>query len=364
MRYGLIMAGGSGTRLWPMSRADEPKQLIKFLKGRSLLEVAADRLEGLIEPEQRLICTAERFRKSIRSAMPLFADEQIFGEPTGRDTLAAVGFPAAVLAGCDPEAAIAVFTADHLIEPQDDFRQCIDTGFRIVEQNPQTLVTFGIRPTHAATGYGYVELGEPLAGFEGARSTETFREKPDAQTAEQYVQSGNYLWNSGMFVWRASTLLDCIRRYEPSVHAGLMRIAEAWNTPKRREVLEEVFPTLKKISVDYGVMEPASKDEAVDLATVAMEVQWLDVGGWPAYAQTLEADAQGNRTDGSKTMMLDSQNVTVVNSDPDHLIATVGLEDLIVVHTPHATLLCRPEAAEKIKQLHGQVAETFGDDYV
>jgi mannose-1-phosphate guanylyltransferase len=364
MRYGLIMAGGAGTRLWPMSRADEPKQLIPFIGGRSLLQVAADRLEGLVDPAQRLICTGERFREPIRRAIPAFGDEQIFGEPEGRDTLAAVGFPAAVLAQSDPDAVIAVFTADHLIEPQDIFRQRIETGFQIAEQNLQTLVTFGIQPTHAATGYGYVQLGEELGGFDQARQAVAFKEKPDAETASAYVDSGDYLWNSGMFVWRASTLLGCIERYEPEVHASLIRIAEAWSSDRRTDVLGEVFPTIKKISVDYGVMEPASSDDQVQLATVAMQVKWLDVGGWPSYAQTLEADDAGNRTDGSDAMLLDSSDVVVVNNDPGHLIATVGVKDLIVVHTPRATLLCTPEAAEQIKQLHAQIGETFGADYL
>lgn len=364
MRHAMIMAGGSGTRLWPLSTADHPKQLVPLIRGRSLLQVAADRLEGLIEPERRLICTGERYRAAIRGAIPRFGDEQIIGEPEGRDTLGAVGLPAAIVAQQDPEAAIAVFTADHLIEPVDVFQQRVSVGFEIAERQPETLVTFGIEPTRPATGYGYVELGPALDGFEDAYRANAFKEKPDEESARRYLESGQYRWNSGMFVWRAATVLDCIRRYEPEVHEKLMRIAEAWGTERGREVLAEVYPTLKKISVDYAVMEPASRDERVSVATVSMPVKWLDVGGWPAYGQTLEADESGNQLAAGKALSVDSANTLIVSDDDDHLVATLGVRDLIIVRTGRATLVCHKDAAEQIKQLHQRVKETFGEGYV
>ncbi|NLS92944.1 MAG: NTP transferase domain-containing protein [Planctomycetaceae bacterium] len=364
MRYATVMAGGSGTRLWPMSRAGLPKQLIPFIRGRSLLEIAVDRLAGLVAPERQFICTGEKHRRQILAAMPGLADDRILGEPQGRDTLAAVGFPAAVAMRDDPDAVMAVFTADHLIEPIDDFQRRVEIGYRIAEQNPNTLVTFGIKPTHAATGFGYVEMGEPLSGFDQAYRTVRFVEKPDRQTAEQYVASGRYAWNSGMFVWRADTLLQCIRRYKPDAHADLMRIADAWGTPEQADVLEAVYPTLEKISVDFAVMEPASTDPAVEVATVSMPLRWLDVGSWPAYGETLEADPSGNRTACNRVVLLDSSNNLVVGDDPDHLIAAVGIENLVVVHTREATLICRRDHAEKIKQLHQAIGEKFGDEYL
>jgi len=234
MRYATIIAGGSGTRLWPMSRADLPKQLIPLFSGRSLLEIAVDRLQGFIPPERQILCTGEKYRRQIRRVLPEFADERILGEPEGRDTLAAVGLPAAVAMREDADAIIGVFTADHLIEPVEQFQRRVEVGYELAEKHPNTLVTFGIEPAYAATGFGYVELGRPLEGFDQAYRAVRFVEKPDARTAEQYVASGRYAWNSGMFVWRAATLLDCIERYKPEVHAGLMQIAAAWATPMMR----------------------------------------------------------------------------------------------------------------------------------
>jgi mannose-1-phosphate guanylyltransferase len=360
----MIMAGGAGTRLWPMSRRDRPKQLLPFIGGRSLLEVAVKRLEGVVPPTQRCICTGESFREAIREALPDFTDDQILGEPEGRDTLAAVGFPAAVAVREDPDAVIAVFTADHLIEPVEDFQRRVEVGYQVAEQHPNTLVTFGIKPTHPATGFGYVEMGEPLAGFDRAFQTVRFIEKPDAHTAAEYVASGRYAWNSGMFVWRAATLLDCIRRYKPAVHEGLVQIADAWGTDGQSMVLNEVYPTLEKISIDFAVMEPASTDEAVDVATVSMPLDWLDVGSWPAYGQTLEADEAGNRVACDRAVLLDSNNNLIVGDDPNHLIAAVGIDDLVIVRTEGATLICHRDHAQKIKQLHEVVGRKFGEEHL
>ena len=364
MRYATVMAGGSGTRLWPMSRAGLPKQLIPFIRGRSLLEIAVDRLAGLVDTERRFICTGEKHRGQIHAGMPGLADDQILGEPEGRDTLAAVGFPAAIAMGKDPDAVMAVFTADHLIEPVEDFQRRVEVGYQIVEQNPNTLVTFGINPTHAATGFGYVEMGEPLAGFDQAFETVRFVEKPDAETAGEYVASGRYAWNSGMFVWRAATLLECIRRYKPDVHAGLMEIADAWGTARQAEVLATVYPKLEKISVDFALMEPASTDDAVDVATVSMPLRWLDVGSWPAYGETLDVDEAGNRTACERVVLLDSSNNLIVGDNPSHLIAAVGIEDLVIVHTQGATLICHRDHAQKIKQLHEAVGAKFGEEHL
>lgn len=360
MRYATIIAGGSGTRLWPMSRADLPKQLIPLFSGRSLLEIAVDRLQGLIPPERQILCTGEKYRRQIQRVLPEFADERILGEPEGRDTLAAVGLPAAVAMREDPDAIIGVFTADHLIEPVEQFQRRVEVGFQLVEKHPNTLVTFGIEPAYAATGFGYVELGQPLEGFDQAYRTVRFVEKPDAKTAEEYVASGRYAWNSGMFVWRAATLLECIERYKPEVHAGLMRIAAAWTTPERQRVLEQVYPRLEKISVDFAVMEPASVDEAVAVATVAMPLQWLDVGSWTAYGEILAADAEGNRLGGGRAVLLDSANNLLVSEDPGHLVAAVGIEDLVVVHTPRVTMICRRDQAQRIKELY-QAVEQRGE---
>ena len=364
MRHALIIAGGAGTRLWPMSRTARPKQLIPLVGGRSLLQLAFERLEGLIPAARRYICANRQQADLVCGALPAFDRARFLGEPEGRDTLNAVGLGAAVIARSDPDAVIAVFTADHLIEPEDEFRRIIERGYQVAERTPQALVTFGITPTEAATGFGYLELGAALD--DAARVVGAFKEKPDAATACAYLEAGpqRYLWNSGMFVWRAATLLDCIRRYEPASHAGLTRIAAAWDSPRRDAVLAEVFPALKKISVDFAVMEPAARDPQLRVAAVPMPLKWIDVGAWSMFAQTCPQDEHGNALGTPRAVLLDTRGTLAASSDPAHLITAIGCDDLIIVHTPEATLVCRKDCAQQLKELYRQVGDRFGDEYL
>ncbi len=367
MRYAMIMAGGSGTRLWPMSRNATPKQLIPFIGGRSLIQIASDRLNGLVPVDRQYICAGLSHRDPILRALEGFDPGRYLAEPTGRDTVNAVGFAAAVIARRDPEAVIAVFTADHVIEPVDRFQEIVAQGYAIAEQHDNALVTFGITPTHAATGYGYLELAAPLPGTQpAAYRVARFKEKPDAATAQQYLEAGpsRYLWNSGMFVWRASTLLGCLQRFMPENYAKLQEIAEAWDTPKREVVLAAVYPTLAKKSVDFAIMEPASTDDSVLIAAVPMPLTWLDVGSWPSFAQTCPRDEAGNALAAQHHLLIDTRNTLVASSDPNHLITTIGCDDLIIVHTPDATLVCRADRAEDIKKLHEKLGEKWDQRYL
>lgn len=383
MRYAMIMAGGAGTRLWPMSRKDRPKQLLKFIHRRrgdaqahpaSLLELAAGRVEGLIPPERVYICTGESYRRAIREALPEIGDDQILGEPVGRDTVNAVGLTAAVLEKKDPEAVFCVLTADHVIEPVEDFQRLMELGFRLVEADASRLVTFSIKPTYPATGYGYVERGAPIPetgpgsvedshdadGRPLAFKVARFFEKPDLPRAQAFVASGHFGWNSGMFVWKAATVMECLKRFVPESHAGLVKIQEAWGTPEQERVLQDVYPGLPKTSVDYAIMEPAAKAAALDkrlsVCTVLMDVSWLDVGSWPSYGQTLEAGPDGNKTVGSALVVSGTGNL-VVNAGSGHTVAVLGADDLIVVHTPDATLVMPAGKAEELKHLHARVDE-------
>jgi len=364
MRHALIIAGGSGTRLWPLSRQSQPKQLIRFINGKSLLEIAYERLERLVAPERRYICAGDAHKDAVMRQIATLHEERFLGEPVGRDTLSALAFSAAVIGKTDEEAVVAVFTADHIIEPVDEFLRTVEEGFSVVERAEGILMTFGVTPTHAATGYGYLELGEPFRGR--SRVVRKFREKPDAETAGRYLAAGpeRYLWNSGMFIWKAGFFLDCVRRYEPEVYAGIMRIAEAWGGPGGHEVITDIYPRLKKTSVDYAIMEKASLDPAVTVAAVPLQASWLDVGSWPAYGGILEKDDAGNAASGCRSFFLDSNGRIAVSDVPGHLVAAIGCKDLVVIHSSNATLICPRDEAEKIKDLYAKIKEKFGEEYV
>ncbi len=371
MRYAVIMAGGAGTRLWPMSRTGKPKQLLRFIPEgaggmKSLLSIAAGRLRGLVKPDALYVCTGASYADAVLADLSMLPASQLLGEPMGRDTANAVGLSAAVLAKRDPEAIFAVLTADHIIEPVEVFQRAMNTAFAFVEKHGEYLVTFGITPTFAATGFGYVQRAEVLSaatsgagGLDAVHKVHAFREKPDEMTAKKYLAAGNFAWNSGMFVWKARTVLEQLKLQLPASYDGLMKIAEAWGTAEQEEVLRSVYPTLPKISIDFAVME-----KAPHVATVAMPVKWLDVGSWPSFGETLTVDEEGNRAAGAKVQHLGSSNVLAVSEEAGHLLATINCHDLIIIHTPRATLVCPTKDAEKIKQMVADVEKGQGKGFV
>jgi mannose-1-phosphate guanylyltransferase len=366
MQYGVIMAGGSGTRLWPISRGDRPKQLLRVVRGKSLLQVSYDRLRGILPAERIYVCTASVHAPLVQADLPDLPKENILGEPIGRDTANAVGYTAAVLLKKDPDAVCAVVTADHVIEPVDVFQSAIKTAFDVVAADPAALVTFGIIPTFGHTGLGYVHRGEPLttAGSGNAYKVLAFREKPDKPTADRYVESGRYYWNSGMFVWRADTVLGELAAHLPENAAAFKSITAAWGTPAGQKTVDEVYPGLKKISVDYAIMEPASQGRGhAHVAVVEMPVQWLDVGSWTSLAETLTTDEHNNAVECDSCLTVDSDDNIIFSTAPGHLITTIGVSDMIIVHTADATMICPKNESQRVKDLVGRVKEKFGEKY-
>jgi len=357
MRHAMIMAGGSGTRLWPLSRRKAPKQLAPLIDGRSLLEIAARRLDGLVPPERTWICAAERHREAMRRLLPGFSDDRFLGEPEGRDTAGAVGFGAAVLEATDPGCSMCILTADHLIEPEERFRERAAAAFDLAEGAARRLVTFSVTPTHPATGFGYIEKGEAIPGVDGAFRVARYVEKPDLETAKRYVAGGRHGWNSGMFVWRAHAALEGLDAFEPDIGAGVRAIGAAWGTQKQATTIASVYPTLKKISVDYAVMEPASTDDRFEVCTVETDVAWRDVGSWPSLAETIEPDASGNRVaGGAGATLVDCEGVFVFG-ESGHRVAALGCRDLVIVQTTDATLVVPRDQADRLKDLVGELPE-------
>ena len=362
MRHAVIMAGGSGTRLWPLSRAARPKQLLEVIPGegaadRSLLLEAFERVRHVVPAESIWVCTAAQYADQVRSALPDLGPERLILEPAPRDTANAVGLSATLVAEVDPDAELAVVSADHVIRPVERFAAVLERAFDALSARPEALVTLGVTPTAPATGFGYVERGAATE-VPGVAEVGSFREKPDLATAQQYLDSGNYLWNSGMFVWRAETVLAALADHLPDTAAALRRIVAAPAGPERDAVLAEVFPTLPKISVDYALMEPASAQPGRVLV-VDLDAEWLDVGSWPALGQLLEGDGNGNAVRGP-SVLLDGAGNIVVNDDPEHLLALVGVRDSVVVHTADATLVCPRGDAERVKELLAAVEQRWG----
>jgi mannose-1-phosphate guanylyltransferase len=341
--YALIMAGGTGSRLWPRSRTQRPKQFLDITGDLTMLQQSQRRLLPLIPIERTLIATNRQYVEIVSRQLPEIPPENILGEPTGRGTAAAIGLAAVNLRKRSPNAVMAVLTADHLIKKTDVFRQVLMAAADVATED--WLVTLGITPSYPETGYGYIERGEFLGmvgEFEGYR-VERFVEKPDLARAENYIESGNYAWNSGMFIWRVSRILEEMERHMPEMYSGLAVIEEKLFTEEADDVLSEVFPTLLAQTIDYGIMEKADQ-----VAMLPVDIGWHDVGSWSAVYDVLPRDKANNVVVGLHVSP-DTHNSLIYS--PKRLVATIGLEDVVIVDTDDVLLVCPRSRAQDVKKL-------------
>ena len=366
MLHAIIMAGGTGTRFWPASRNDSPKQLLELVGGESMIRQTVDRLGELVPAERRLIVTNRRLVEAIREQLPEMPAAAVVGEPCKRDTAPCIGLAALLVSRNDLDATMAVMPADHVIRPAEKFQAAIREAVQLVNELPRRIVTFGIKPTYPAESFGYIHRGNPIDSGSDQRSASVpatrlaapafvvngFKEKPSAETAQKYVASGEYYWNSGIFVWRAGTILDALRKHQPEMLAHVEAIVAAWDTPQRETVFDREFAAIEGISIDYAVME-----HATDVAVIEAPFEWDDLGGWQSLARLAGTDGSGNTIVGRHLGV--ATTGSIVRTDDQHLVVTLGLQDMIVVHTPNATLVANKHDEEKIRQIVNEL-ETLG----
>lgn len=343
MLHAVILAGGSGTRFWPQSRRALPKQFLRFGSDRTLLQETVERCRAFIPLERTWIVTGSAYSAETARQLPELRVENVLIEPCGRNTAPCIGLAAMRLLATDPDAVMLVMPADHVIRPVAEFQRTVEQAVAILARDPDALVLFGVVPTYPATGFGYIQRGAVLADSSGFRVA-AFREKPDVATAAQFLASQEFFWNCGLFVWRAATILEQLERHQPEIGTRLKRLQAAIGTETWDETLAAEFPQMPSVSIDYAVLEKANS-----VAVVPAAFEWDDVGSWQALARLLPADADGNTTSG-RFCGLNSTGC-IVRTSAEHLVATFGVRDLIIVQTPDATLVADKRDENSLRQL-------------
>ncbi len=350
--YVVIMAGGRGERFWPHSRIRRPKHLLPIVGESPMLAQTVTRLEGLVPPERVFVVTNHEQREATLEACPELLPEQVVGEPIGRDTAAAVGLAALLVKRKSPDAPFAMLPADHVIDDAAGFRDVLRSAMTAAAQE-EILVTIGVQPTEPATGYGYVQRGglKMDADNRPVHDVSRFVEKPDLETAKGYLESGDYFWNAGMFVWRPEVILNALATHASDLHQHLSALDERWRAGKSLDsCMQSIYPDLPRISIDYAVMEKAD-----NVVMMESDFDWDDVGEWPAVARHFPLDEAGNVSRG-EVVALDSADNLVITSK-GRLTALLGVQDLIVVETGDATLICHRDKAQEVKRLVQEIAQ-------
>lgn len=345
--YAVVMAGGGGTRLWPISRRDRPKQLLPLLSGETLFQSTISRLSDLFPIERILVVTVASQAAEMQRQVPDIPTENYLVEPAPRGTASAIGLAAAVLKRRDPEAVMAVLPSDHFIRNRDLFHYLLQEALEVARKG--YLVTLGITPTSPSSAYGYIEQGERLAeDFKyPAYRVRKFIEKPDEVSAQEFVRSRRHSWNSGMFVWRAAAILHEIEAQMPALHSALAKIAPAWDTANREQILASMWTGLKTETIDYGVMERASQVVVLPAGGLG----WNDVGSWETLFDVLFPDMDGNVATIAQHLAVETHNTLVYGHDSERLIVTIGIDDTVIVDAGDVLLVCKSDQAQKVREI-------------
>jgi len=356
MRYAVIMAGGTGTRFWPESREDLPKQLLKLGSDKTLLALTLDRIAPLIPAEQALIVTGDVIVDKIAASAPSVPAQNLLSEPLRRNTAPCVALAAKVLHDRDPQAVITVLAADHLIQKEELFREIIDSAMTLAEKE-DVLITLGIKPGYPETGYGYIEAGEEAGKVNDTpyHQVAAFHEKPDTATAQDYFDSGRFFWNSGMFVFKASALLAATEKHLPDLYQALQKVDGNDSPAQLKLSIDEMYPNLEAISIDIGIMEKAE-----NIIVFPADIGWSDVGSWTTLRDLFPHDEQGNVAVGNHIFHQAESNTVFAR---DGIVVALGVEDLIIVHTPDATLVARRDDAQEVKKIYDELEKMGLDKY-
>jgi mannose-1-phosphate guanylyltransferase len=355
--YAVIMAGGSGTRLWPRSRKKKPKQLLDIVSSKTMIQETVDRLDGLVEDENIIVVVGELHFEDINKQLAQVPTENILVEPEGRNTAPCIGLAAAHIRARDKNAVMVVLPADHLIKNAGRFRKVVQAAVEAA-QREKALVTIGIEPTFPETGYGYVHIGEKVDSAKGEDVFDVvaFKEKPTAAVAKKFLKSGDYMWNSGMFVWTADTILEQIKKHLPALRKGLVKIEASIGKSTEKAVLEKVYAAVDSESIDIGVMEKAD-----NVKLLKGNFGWNDIGSWAAMEQLWPKDADGNFLNADVISIESTGNII---HSTKKLVAVIGLNDIVIIETEDALLVCAKDRAPDVRRAVDELKERGLDDYL
>jgi len=356
--YAVIMAGGGGTRLWPLSRQGRPKQVLALTGERSLFQTAVDRLDEVFPMERIYVVTVEEQAEIMHEQVPEIPRENFLIEPLPRGTASVVGLAATALQDKDPQATMAILTADHIIKNEPGFRSLLQAAYDVAQDD--YLVTLGITPTYPSTGYGYIQRGENVGSYDNcdAYRVKKFTEKPGLSDAKAMLESGDYAWNSGMFIWQVERIMNAFQVHMPQLAQALQEIGADWGTKRKQRTLHRVWPEIEPETIDFGVMEKADRVAVLP----AGDLGWRDVGSWDALFDILETNAEGNVIRGGEHIQIDTEGALIDTTHSPRTVVTIGTDNIVIVHTGDVLFVCDKEQAQRVREMVKKLKEEGRED--